>query len=91
MFKVGHVVPEAAKGGPIALVADGDMVSIDVGAKTLELEVDAPTLAARRAAWAAPPRKYGRGILARYHRLVSDASHGCVLSAEEDYGAAPLS
>ena len=51
---VGHVAPEAACGGPIALVRDGDIVSIDVDARTLEVELDAGELAARRAGWRAP-------------------------------------
>ncbi len=76
---VGHVSPEAARGGPIALVRDGDMVSIDVDARTLELEVDAAELAARRAGWTAPAPRVTRGVLARYARAVGSASFGAVI------------
>ena len=76
---VGHVAPEAACGGPIALVRDGDIVSIDVDARTLELELDAAELAARRAGWRAPRPRVSHGVLARYARNVGSASAGAVI------------
>ena len=76
---VGHVAPEAVRGGPIALVRDGDIVSIDVDARTLEVELDAGELAARRAGWTAPKPRVSRGVLARYARNVGSASAGAVI------------
>ncbi|MFM7107376.1 MAG: dihydroxy-acid dehydratase [Planctomycetaceae bacterium] len=77
-FIVGHVVPEAQEGGPIALLRDGDVVVIDAEAATLDAEVAAEEFARRRAAWAAPPAKAARGILGKYVRCVAPASRGCV-------------
>ena len=73
---VGHVAPEAALGGPIAFVEEGDTISIDVDARRLDLEVDDATLAARRAGWQAPEARYTSGVLAKYAALVSSASEG---------------
>jgi dihydroxy-acid dehydratase len=75
---VGHVAPEAAVGGPLAVVRDGDRITIDADQQALELHVAAPELAARRNAWTAPPPKYKSGVLAKYARLVSSASVGAV-------------
>ena len=80
-FVVGHVVPEAQVGGPIALVRDGDVISVDAVKNTIELEVDAEELARRRAVWKAPPLKVQRGTLYKYVKLVGDASHGCITDA----------
>ncbi|MFM9024363.1 MAG: dihydroxy-acid dehydratase [Planctomycetaceae bacterium] len=77
-FIVGHVVPEAQDGGPIALVRDGDVVVIDADAATLDAEVGAEEFARRRASWKAPASKATRGILAKYIRCVAPASRGCV-------------
>nr|MCS5617454.1 dihydroxy-acid dehydratase [Pirellulales bacterium] len=77
-FIVGHVVPEAQEGGPLALVRDGDMVVIDAEAATIDAEVDAAEFATRRAAWQQPAPKATRGILAKYIRCVAPASRGCV-------------
>jgi dihydroxy-acid dehydratase len=77
-FIVGHVVPEAQEGGPIALVRDGDIVVIDADAATIDAEVDAAEFARRRAAWRSPPPKATRGMLAKYIRCVAPASRGCV-------------
>jgi len=77
-FIIGHVVPEAQEGGPIALVRDGDRIAIDAKKRTIDLEVDAGELARRRAAWSAPAQKATRGVLARYVRSVRSASEGCV-------------
>jgi dihydroxy-acid dehydratase len=75
---VGHVVPEAAVGGAIALVEPGDVIAIDGDARTLEVEVSADELARRRAAWSPPAPKATRGVLAKYAKLVSSASDGAV-------------
>jgi dihydroxy-acid dehydratase len=77
-FVVGHVTPEAAVGGPLALVVDGDTITIDAVAKTIDVELDAAELAARRARWQPPASKADRGLLAKYARLVSSASYGAV-------------
>ena len=75
---VGHVAPEAAVGGTIALVQEGDSVTIDAPARLLQLNVSEDELARRRAAWTPPPPRYTRGVLAKYARLVSSASLGAV-------------
>jgi len=76
---IGHIGPEAACGGPIALVADGDPIEIDIAARTLTLDVDDETLDARRAGWHAPPPRATTGLLARYAAAVGPASEGAVL------------
>ena len=75
---IGHVAPEAALGGPIALVREGDEIEIDVAAKRLDLLVDAAELQRRRAAWSAPAPRYASGVMAKYAALVSSASEGAV-------------
>ena len=77
---IGHVSPEAAAGGPIALVKDGDIITIDIDAGTLVLEVDDAELARRRAAWQPPAPKYTEGVLSRYAKLVTSADKGAYLS-----------
>jgi dihydroxy-acid dehydratase len=77
-FLIGHVCPEAQEGGPIALVQDGDRISIDAKKNAIELEVPEAELSRRRAAWTAPPLKATRGALAKYIRSVRPASEGCV-------------
>ncbi|HQW38234.1 MAG TPA: L-arabinonate dehydratase [Usitatibacteraceae bacterium] len=72
-----HVTPESHVGGPLALVRDGDLVSLDVPARRLELLVDDAELARRRAAWQAPPPRYGRGFGALYLEHVTQADQGC--------------
>jgi dihydroxy-acid dehydratase len=76
---VGHVAPEAARGGPIALVRDGDSITVDVDARALILHVDDVELARRRSEWTAPEPRVSRGVLARYARAVSSASKGAVV------------
>ncbi len=76
---VGHVAPEAARGGPLAVVRDGDPIAIDVDAGTLTLEVDPAELEARLAAWSRRQLPYERGVFARYRLLVGSASEGAVL------------
>ena len=77
---IGHVSPEAAVGGPIALIEEGDIVSVDVDAKALDLEVPDDVLAARRARWSPPAPRYTTGALAKYAALVSSASEGAITS-----------
>ena len=76
---IGHVCPEAAQGGTIALVEEGDMISIDIPSCKIELLVDEDTLAARRAKWVCPEPRIKTGYLARYAKLVTSAAKGAVL------------
>ena len=78
---VGHVAPEAALGGPLALVQEGDSITIDAGRGDLRINVGDRILAARRAKWNAPAPRYTSGVLAKYARLVSSSSHGAVTDA----------
>jgi dihydroxy-acid dehydratase len=78
-LSIGHVAPEAAEGGPIALLRDGDTIAIDLAARTLDVEVAPNELAWRLAEWTPPAPKYTRGWLARYTALVSNASTGAML------------
>jgi len=71
-------VPEAQDGGPIGLVRDGDVITIDAQLNTLNVAVSDEEMAARRAAWTAPPYKETRGTLYKYIKTVSDAASGCV-------------
>ncbi|MEM9245723.1 MAG: dihydroxy-acid dehydratase, partial [Cyanobacteria bacterium P01_F01_bin.153] len=80
---VGHVAPEAAVGGNIALVEEGDSVTIDANQKLLQLNIDEALLAERRAAWEPRPPRYKRGILGKYARLVSSSSLGAVTDVAE--------
>lgn len=75
---IGHIAPEASDGGPIALVRDGDLIRVDIAAKSLDLLVDPSELAARRESWAPLPPRYTRGVLAKYAKLVHSASEGAV-------------
>jgi dihydroxy-acid dehydratase len=77
---IGHISPESAEGGPIGLLQDGDMVEIDLSARRLAVDLPDDVLKERRAAWTAPEPKYRRGWLARYTRLVTNASNGAVLA-----------
>ena len=77
---VGHVSPEAASGGPIALIEDGDEITVDIEGGKLELHVSADVLAARRAAFVAPAPKHNHGVLAKYAKLVSSADKGAFVS-----------
>ena len=83
-FLIGHVVPEAAVGGPIALVQDGDSITIDAENKVMDLAVEQAELDKRRAAWKSPVPKHPRGVLRKYSLLVQDASHGCITDAADD-------
>jgi dihydroxy-acid dehydratase len=75
---VGHVAPEAAVGGTIALVEEGDLITIDAKERLLQLNIDESELAKRRANWQPPQPSYTRGVLAKYAKLVSSSSLGAV-------------
>lgn len=77
-FIIGHVVPEAQEGGPIALIRDGDLITIDAKQNRLDVAVDEAEMAHRKAAWTMPPYKATRGTLYKYIKTVKDASEGCV-------------
>lgn len=77
-FIIGHVVPEAQDGGPIALIRNGDVITIDAETQTLSVDLTAESLAARRAEWSMPPYKATRGTLYKYIKNVKNASEGCV-------------
>ena len=77
-FIVGHVTPEAQEGGPIALVEDGDRISIDAKRLSIDVEVSAEELAKRRSRFTPPPLKATRGTLYKYIKTVKPASEGCV-------------
>ena len=77
-FIVGHVVPEAFDGGPIALIENGDVITIDAEKAAIDVDVSATELADRKSRWQQPSPKCDRGILAKYIRCVSPASEGCV-------------
>ncbi|MDN3524624.1 dihydroxy-acid dehydratase [Halomonas sabkhae] len=77
-FVVGHVTPEAFDGGPLALVEDGDTITIDAEANTIDVSLDDAELKRRRAAWQRPEPRYTRGALAKYAKVVSSASMGAV-------------
>ena len=77
-FIVGHITPEAQAGGPLALVADGDRITIDAAKNSLSVELSDDELAARRKAWTPPPYKAARGTLYKYIKNVKSASEGCV-------------
>ncbi|KAF5369322.1 hypothetical protein D9758_002740 [Tetrapyrgos nigripes] len=80
-FCIGHVVPEAQVGGPIALVRDGDIISVDAVQNTIELLVSPEEMEERRKVWKAPPLKVTQGTLYKYMKNVTDASHGCITDA----------
>jgi dihydroxy-acid dehydratase len=77
-FIIGHIVPEAQEGGPIGLIRDGDVITIDAERNVLSVDVSDQEMAARREAWRMPPYKATRGTLYKYIKNVKDASQGCV-------------
>jgi dihydroxy-acid dehydratase len=83
-FLIGHVVPEAMEGGPIGLVQDGDVITIDAETKRMDVDISETEMAERRKKWVKPEPKYKKGTLAKYARLVTDASHGCITDGEID-------
>ena len=79
-FMVGHVAPEAASGGPIAAVREGDIIEIDIEKRSITLEVSADEIAARLKSWKAPALKYNSGVFQKYVKLVGSAAQGAVTS-----------
>ncbi len=77
-FVVGHITPEAADGGAIALVENGDVITIDAVTRQISVNVSDEDMAQRKAKWVAPAAKYTRGVLAKYAKTVSSASEGAV-------------
>jgi dihydroxy-acid dehydratase len=77
-FVVGHITPEAFEGGPIALVKDGDKITIDANTRELTVHISVEEMAARRAAWIQPAPRFTKGMLGKYIRQVKSASEGCV-------------
>ena len=77
---VGHIAPEAARGGPLAALRDGDIVVVDVESRRLDVELSDDELKARLAAWQAPEPRYTKGVFAKYARHVGSASEGAVTS-----------
>jgi dihydroxy-acid dehydratase len=77
-FLVGHITPEAQEGGPIALIRDGDRITIDAHKNSIDVQVSKTELKRRRQSWEAPPLKATRGTLYKYIKSVKSASEGCV-------------
>ncbi len=77
-FVVGHITPEASRGGPLAIVRDGDQITIDAEKRTIDVELPLEEIEARLGAWEAPAPRYTRGVLAKYARVVGSASTGAV-------------
>jgi len=77
-FCVGHVAPEAQVGGPIALVHDGDIITIDAETQNIAVDIEESEMKKRLAAWRAPPLKYTRGTMHKYIKTVASAALGCV-------------
>ena len=77
-FIIGHMVPEAQEGGPVALIQNGDQITIDAVANRLDVNLSEDELAERRANWTMPPYKATRGTLYKYIKNVKNASEGCV-------------
>jgi dihydroxy-acid dehydratase len=75
---VGHITPEAMDGGPLAVVRDGDRITIDARANEIRLHLEPEEISARLATWTAPPPRYTRGVLAKFARSVRPASEGAV-------------
>ncbi|KAI1325318.1 dihydroxy-acid/6-phosphogluconate dehydratase [Xylariaceae sp. FL0255] len=77
-FLIGHIVPEAAEGGPIGLIKDGDTITVDAENLVIDCDVSEAEMAERKKNWTPPPPRYSQGTLTKYARLVTDASHGCI-------------
>ena len=77
-FIIGHIVPEAQEGGPIALVKDGDIVTINAERNTLNVDIEEDDMRKRKENWVMPPYKAKRGTLFKYIKVVKNASEGCV-------------
>jgi len=85
-FVVGHITPEAFSGGPLALVQNGDKITIDAKSRELKLAISKAELKRRREAWRKPRPRYTKGVLAKYAHLVTDASNGAVTDSDLDLG-----
>ena len=83
-FVVGHITPEAYAGGPLALIKNGDTITIDADRRQLRLEIPEKEMKTRRKLWKAPKPRYMRGVLAKYAHLVNSASEGAVTDANLD-------
>jgi dihydroxy-acid dehydratase len=77
-FVVGHITPEAAVGGPLAIVKNGDKITIDAESRAITLHVEEAEIASRLAKWKKPKPRYTKGVLAKYAKLTSSASEGAV-------------
>ncbi len=88
-FVVGHISPEAQVGGPIALVKNGDLITIDISAREIRLEISEEEWKKRRSEWKAPPPRYVRGVLGKYAREVGSASQGAVTDRPPIAGTPP--
>jgi dihydroxy-acid dehydratase len=77
-FVIGHITPEASDGGPIALLKDGDIITIDASTNSIEVQLSEMEIDSRKMAWMPPALKYRKGILYKYSQTVSSASLGCV-------------
>ncbi len=86
---IGHIAPEAALGGPIGLVREGDPIVIDVDRKALDLDVPEEELARRRAGWSPPAPRYAGGVMAKYAAQVSSASNGAVTTGDRMTAGSP--
>jgi len=75
---IGHIAPEAAMGGPLAALRDGDLVTIDIDARRIDADVSAAETAERLRGWKAPPARYTSGVFAKYAALVSSAADGAI-------------
>lgn len=84
-FVIGHVCPEAYDGGTIALVEDGDWIVLDAATNTMDVQVEPALLKLRRSQWQRPRPNATQGVLLKYIRTVSDASHGCITDLDESY------
>ena len=82
-FVVGHIAPEAAVGGPIALIRDGEQITIDAQTREIQVNLSAAELSQRRAQWQAPEPYTRRGVLAKYARVVSSASLGAITDGDD--------
>ena len=77
---IGHVAPEAAKGGPIAAIQEGDQITVDIDERKLEVDLPHDVINERIAAYESPPSPWDRGVMAKYAATVSSAAHGAVTS-----------
>jgi dihydroxy-acid dehydratase len=81
-FVVGHIVPEAQEGGAIALIRNGDLITIDAKKNTISVDLSSDVLKARKSKWIKPPLKFEQGVLFKYIKNVSTASEGCVTDSK---------